>query len=301
MSQRAINISCSGPDPIRAAALSSDGRTLITAFDKTARISDVMTGRERLLPHRGPVNIAAFSPDGRTLTTVSEDRAVQVWDVATGRARVPIKHETLVSAIDLITRRPHVGDRLIRQIGPGLGRGGRPARTGASGTRASIKSVVVSPDGHTLATTSLDNTARIWDVVTGQKRAELTHRGPVTAAVFSPDGRTLVTASDDARTRIWDVATARERELAYRGRGQGGCLLAGRAHVGDHVTRRYAAALGCGNGPGKARALAQRSRSLRLHSPLTVLRWRPHQMIRLLGSGKSRPAGNTPYSRIRHS
>ena len=60
-----------------------------------------MTGRERLLPHRGPVNIAAFSPDGRTLTTISDDRAVQVWDIATGRARVPIKHETLVSAIAL--------------------------------------------------------------------------------------------------------------------------------------------------------------------------------------------------------
>ena len=203
-------------NPIRAAALSSDGRTLITAIEKTARISDVLTGRGPLLPHRSPVNIAAFSPDGRALTTVSEDRSVQVWDVATGRARVPIEHETLVSAIDLspdgrmfatasFDKSVHVWDVEAGQQGPVLQHG------------SFIKSVAVSPDGHALATTSLDNTARIWDVATGQQRAELTHRGPVTAAVFSPDGRTLVTASDDARTRIWDVATARERELAYRG------------------------------------------------------------------------------------
>jgi WD40 repeat protein len=204
------------PDPIRAAALSSDGRTLITAFDKTARISDVMTGRERLLPHRGPVNTAAFSPDGRTLTTISDDRAVQVWDIATGRARVPIKHETSVSAIALTpdgrTLATALFDKSVQVWDVEAGRQGPVLRH-----ENLIKSVVVSPDGHTLATTSLDNTTRIWDVVTGQKRAELTHRRPVTAAAFSPDGRTLVTASDDARTRIWDVATARERELAHRG------------------------------------------------------------------------------------
>jgi len=204
------------PGPIRAAALSSDGRTLITAFDKTAWISDVMTGRERLLPHRGPVNTAAFSPDGRTLTTISDDRAVQVWDVATGRARVPIKHETLVSAIALSpdgrTLATALFDRSVQVWDVEAGQQGPVLRH-----ENLIRSVVVSPDGHTLATTSLDNTTRIWDVVTGQERAALTHRRPVTAAVFSPDGRTLVTASDDARTRIWDVATARERELAHQG------------------------------------------------------------------------------------
>jgi WD40 repeat protein len=204
------------PDPIRAAALSSDGRTLITAFDKTARISDVMTGRERLLPHRGSVNTAAFSPDGRTLTTISDDRAVQVWDVPTGRARIPIKHETLVSAIALTpdgrTLATALFDKSVQVWDVEAGRQGPVVRH-----ENLIKFVVVSPDGHTLATTSLDNTTRIWDVVTGQERAEFTHRSPVTAVVLSPDGRTLVTASNDARTRIWHVATARAWELAHRG------------------------------------------------------------------------------------
>ena len=202
-------------DRIRGAALSSDGRTLITAgFDKTARIWDVMTG-ERLLPHQGSVIIAAFSSDGRTLTTISGERTVQVWDVATGRARVPIKHETLVNANALSTNGPMLTALFDRSIQVW------DVETGRQGPVLShenlIKSVVVSPDGRTLATTSLDNMTRIWDVVTGQERAALTHRRPVTAAVFSPDGRTLVTASDDARTRIWDLATTRARELAHPG------------------------------------------------------------------------------------
>lgn len=245
------------PDRIRAAALSSDGRTLITAgFDKTARISDVMTGRERLLPHRGSVNTAAFSSDGRTLTTISGDQAVQVWDVATSRAQVPIKHETLVSAtalsLDGRTLATALLDSSVQIWDVKAARQGPVLRH-----KNLIKSVVVSPDGHALATTSIDNTTRIWDVATGQERAAFAHGRPVTTAVFSPDGRTLLTASDDARTRIGS-RDCRSTGAGAPGRGQDRCLLSGREHVGDNLTGRYAAALGCGNGTGTSRALTQR-------------------------------------------
>ncbi|MGW2371615.1 WD40 repeat domain-containing protein, partial [Kitasatospora sp. NPDC001683] len=59
-----------------------------------------------------------------------------------------------------------------------------------------------SPDGHTLATASADNTARLWDAATGTVRATLTgHTGEVRSVAFSPDGHTLATASADNTAR----------------------------------------------------------------------------------------------------
>jgi WD40 repeat protein len=49
-----------------------------------------------------------------------------------------------------------------------------------------------------LATASDDNTARIWDVATGQQCAMLTHQGSVNTVIFSPDGHTLAIAAGEA-------------------------------------------------------------------------------------------------------
>src|SRR5262249_25608446 len=68
-----------------------------------------------------------------------------------------------------------------------------------------------SPDGKTLATTSKDNTVRLWDVPSGNARATLRgHARPARGMAFLPDG-TLVTAGWDRTVRFWDVATGGER------------------------------------------------------------------------------------------
>jgi WD40 repeat protein len=69
-----------------------------------------------------------------------------------------------------------------------------------------------------LATASLDNTAWVWDVTTGQKLAVLTHQSSVNAIALSLDGRVLATASDDKTPRIWNAATGQERAgLTHQG------------------------------------------------------------------------------------
>ncbi len=71
-----------------------------------------------------------------------------------------------------------------------------------------------SPDGRLLATASADNTARIWDPVTGEDLRTLAgriswvrtltgHTGGVWGVAFSPDGRLLATASSDKAARVW--------------------------------------------------------------------------------------------------
>jgi WD40 repeat protein len=63
-----------------------------------------------------------------------------------------------------------------------------------------------SRDNLRVATASRDQTARIWDAVTGRPiTAPLEHKGAVLSAAFSPDGARLVTASDDKTAQVWEV------------------------------------------------------------------------------------------------
>jgi WD40 repeat protein len=74
-----------------------------------------------------------------------------------------------------------------------------------------LTSVAFSPDGKTMiATVNQDDTARIWDVVTGKELKELRHTSGVNSAMFSPDGKMVVMAGNDNSAWIWDMATGIE-------------------------------------------------------------------------------------------
>jgi WD40 repeat protein len=74
-----------------------------------------------------------------------------------------------------------------------------------------VLGVAFSPDGKLLATTSADQTLRLWDTATGKPHGErLTgHTDTVNRVAFSPDGALLATASSDRTLRLWDTATGK--------------------------------------------------------------------------------------------
>ncbi len=74
-----------------------------------------------------------------------------------------------------------------------------------------VYSVAFSPDGTQIVTGSGDQTARLWDLATGQELRRFEgHEIGVDSVAFSPDGTQIVTGSFDQTARLWDVATGQE-------------------------------------------------------------------------------------------
>lgn len=199
-------------DLVGEVAWSPEGRLLASAgYDGTVRLHDPAGGRElrSLQAHTGFARSVAFSPDGRVLASAGYDGLVRLWDPRTGdplaRLRVPgaVQLRRVVFSPD--------GSRIAVAGGDGRVRSWRTADR-SEGPVVEVGGELVglafSPDGRTLAASSMNGTIALIDPLTGAVGARLS-RGPhgVYTVRWSSDGRLLAATGDDSVVTVWDAKT----------------------------------------------------------------------------------------------
>jgi glucose repression regulatory protein TUP1 len=85
----------------------------------------------------------------------------------------------------------------------------------------SVRSVDFSPNGRLVASASLDETVRIWNLRDGSARVFSDNAHGLWSVRFSPNGQYVVAGNSDWILRIWDV---RSGQLVKRWRGHGGTI-----------------------------------------------------------------------------
>ncbi len=207
-------------------ALSPDGRTVASSsLDGKVILRDAGTGISNLVIYTAfQPRCVVFHPDGTLIATASGDRAVRLWEVATGReVRAFFGHAEpvtdLVFGPDGRTLITGSEDGTARLWDVDIGR----AIHVLDSHRDGVMSVASDRDGRTMATGGPDGTVRLWDVESGRAVASLKLTGgPVFGLAFHPGGGRLV-ASDHQTIVVWDTAAGRE---LFRTKGHVGAAVA---------------------------------------------------------------------------
>ena len=237
---------------------SADGRLFVTEGTEETGIVDIrdaVTGRtvQKFRGDEIDLNDAVFSPDSTRVITASDEGAIRVWDIATGR-----KVGDLTVGSDGAAWGPSVSpdgslvagawqDAGTVRVFPATGGepwtfradfpgdtafspDGRHLAVASAGSAVSIvdvdshrevlrmhangiRDLAWSPDGRWIAASG--NPAHVYDARTGRLRFVTTeHTSWINTVAWSPDSRLLATGGEDGTARVFAVDAGALQEVA---------------------------------------------------------------------------------------
>jgi WD40 repeat protein/predicted Ser/Thr protein kinase len=150
-----------------------------------------------------PARTAALSSDGRLLAVAGTNNVVSVLDTATGsRLRQWPTKDSVWSLRFLPEGRTLLVVGWSREVL--VCRWDDPVPAILAGHELHVWSAAVSPDGATIATTSSDQTVRLWDAASLEPKGLLRgHQSEVWCAAFCPKGDLLATGGKDQNVMLW--------------------------------------------------------------------------------------------------
>ena len=201
-------------DGKRALSMSS---MLRLKFEGELRLWDVETGktiRKLTVPDGVKVNAVALSPDGKKALSAADSMVgVTLWDLESGTAI-----RSFPGFASAVAFSPDGRYAVAAQFeGPSemyltlldLDSGQELRRF--KGHSNLIRAVAFSPDGKLALSGSMDNTMKMWDVVTGKEIRTFTgYSAEVSSVSFSADGRLALSGSLDSSARVWETDSGKE-------------------------------------------------------------------------------------------
>lgn len=157
----------------------------------------------------GEIRALAVSSDGRTLLSSSEYGTVQAWDLSDGRA-IPVPSFSSPHLVrdlrysrngSLLAVGYSYGHVKLWDL-----QAGRVALE-FTGYPSGVRSVVFQPGGKLLCATFSDGVVAVWSVDTGRAVYEVTGDGGDIRVDFSPDGRLLASGSTSGKIVLLDSAS----------------------------------------------------------------------------------------------
>ena len=172
------------------------------------------------------VEAVVWSHDGALFVTSSQDGLLRVWDAdefgLLSQTEVVRSPEHLAFSPDdvfLGSSTTWSGDVTLWSVSRTRDWAGVEQHATLSGHGGAIAEFAFNIDGTQIATASLDNTARLWDVASGETLTVYLHDDAVTDVAFSHDGALLATAGDDGTVRVHDLDSGEERVLVDQSGG----------------------------------------------------------------------------------
>jgi WD40 repeat protein len=206
-----------------AAAFSPDKRfVLVGDTDLPAKLWDIEAGKiqyswQNLPDAAGTTTDVAFSGDGSVAATC-ESNTVVLWNVANGkpisRLQFPVTIKDMAVAdrgnyvlLALQDRTAVYFDVVANRVVQIFEHDGAPVN---SPVKQLINSVAISPDGSKALTGGDDQTARLWDLQSGQQLQQWKHGSVVSLVSFNPQGDFVLTSAGNDQTRLWDLPSGKQ-------------------------------------------------------------------------------------------